>query len=83
MTQRSHRPLPESWRIFPPLALGRRNMASRFLRMSAWPVNIRELQNVIVGRPEEIAETIVFLASDRASFITGASYLVDGGKAAQ
>jgi NAD(P)-dependent dehydrogenase (short-subunit alcohol dehydrogenase family) len=36
-----------------------------------------------VGRPEEIAEAIVFLASDRASFITGASYLVDGGKAAQ
>src|SRR6266852_4486824 len=36
-----------------------------------------------VGRPEEIAHTIVFLASDKASFITGASYLVDGGKAAQ
>ena len=36
-----------------------------------------------VGRPEEIADTIVFLASDKASFITGASYLVDGGKTAQ
>ena len=36
-----------------------------------------------VGRPEEIAQTIVFLASDKASFITGASYLVDGGKTAQ
>ena len=36
-----------------------------------------------VGRPEEIAEAIVFLASDKASFITGASYLVDGGKTAQ
>jgi NAD(P)-dependent dehydrogenase (short-subunit alcohol dehydrogenase family) len=36
-----------------------------------------------VGRPEEIAQTIVFLASDRASFITGASYLVDGGKTAR
>jgi len=36
-----------------------------------------------VGRPEEIAETIVFLASDKASFVTGASYLVDGGKTAQ
>jgi NAD(P)-dependent dehydrogenase (short-subunit alcohol dehydrogenase family) len=36
-----------------------------------------------VGRPEEIAQTIMFLASDRASFITGASYLVDGGKTAQ
>src|SRR2546422_11024962 len=36
-----------------------------------------------VGRPEEIAQTIVFLSSDKASFITGASYLVDGGKTAQ
>src|ERR1700758_3076257 len=36
-----------------------------------------------VGRPEEIAQTITFLASDKASFITGASYLVDGGKTAQ
>jgi NAD(P)-dependent dehydrogenase (short-subunit alcohol dehydrogenase family) len=32
-----------------------------------------------VGRPEEIAQTIVFMSSDNASYITGASYLVDGG----
>jgi NAD(P)-dependent dehydrogenase (short-subunit alcohol dehydrogenase family) len=31
------------------------------------------------AQPEEIAETIVFLASDRASFITGAIVPVDGG----
>ena len=36
-----------------------------------------------LGRPEEVAQTIVFLASDKASFITGASYAVDGGKSAQ
>jgi NAD(P)-dependent dehydrogenase (short-subunit alcohol dehydrogenase family) len=36
-----------------------------------------------VGRPEEIAQAIVFISSDKASFITGASYLVDGGKTAQ
>ena len=35
------------------------------------------------GRPEEIAQAIVFISSDKASFITGASYLVDGGKSAQ
>jgi NAD(P)-dependent dehydrogenase (short-subunit alcohol dehydrogenase family) len=29
--------------------------------------------------PEEIAEAIVFLASDRASFIQGAILPVDGG----
>lgn len=32
-----------------------------------------------VGRPEEIAEMILFLASPRASFCTGGAYLVDGG----
>jgi NAD(P)-dependent dehydrogenase (short-subunit alcohol dehydrogenase family) len=35
-----------------------------------------------VGKPEEIAEAIVFLSSDRASFITGATIAVDGGKTA-
>src|SRR5882672_11205933 len=34
------------------------------------------------GLPEEIAQTIVFVASDKASFITGASIAVDGGKLA-
>jgi NAD(P)-dependent dehydrogenase (short-subunit alcohol dehydrogenase family) len=36
-----------------------------------------------IGRPEEIAQAIMFLASDNASFITGASYAVDGGKTAR
>lgn len=31
------------------------------------------------GKPEEIAEVAAFLASDKASFITGAEYNVDGG----
>jgi len=35
-----------------------------------------------VGHPEEIADTIVFLSSDQASFITGATFAVDGGKTA-
>ena len=35
-----------------------------------------------VGLPEEIAQVIVFLASDKASFMTGASVAVDGGKLA-
>lgn len=35
-----------------------------------------------VGRPEELANAIVFLASDEASYITGAALPVDGGRSA-
>jgi len=34
------------------------------------------------GEPADIANTIVFLASDAASFVTGQIYSVDGGKSA-
>ncbi len=32
------------------------------------------------GRPEEVADLICFLASDRAGFITGINVLIDGGQ---
>jgi NAD(P)-dependent dehydrogenase (short-subunit alcohol dehydrogenase family) len=34
-----------------------------------------------VGTADEIAELIFFLASERASWITGATYSIDGGRA--
>jgi NAD(P)-dependent dehydrogenase (short-subunit alcohol dehydrogenase family) len=36
-----------------------------------------------LGAESEVAEMVAFLLSDRAAFITGGSYLVDGGYAAQ
>jgi NAD(P)-dependent dehydrogenase (short-subunit alcohol dehydrogenase family) len=32
-----------------------------------------------MGKPEEIAEMVVWLCSDRASYVSGAAYNVDGG----
>jgi NAD(P)-dependent dehydrogenase (short-subunit alcohol dehydrogenase family) len=33
-----------------------------------------------LGRPEEVAEMAVFLASEQASFITGQTIVIDGGR---
>jgi NAD(P)-dependent dehydrogenase (short-subunit alcohol dehydrogenase family) len=36
-----------------------------------------------MGTIEDIAELVAFLASDRALFITGSDYVIDGGLMAQ
>jgi 3alpha(or 20beta)-hydroxysteroid dehydrogenase len=35
-----------------------------------------------IGRPEEVAEVVVFLGSDKSSYCTGAEFVVDGGATA-
>ncbi|MFO1084932.1 MAG: SDR family oxidoreductase [Reyranellaceae bacterium] len=48
-------------------------MAERYERlMTKVPMNR-------LGVPEEIAEAVVWMCSDRASFMTGASHVIDGG----
>jgi len=36
-----------------------------------------------MGEPEDIANCVLFLASDEAKYITGAEFVVDGGFTAQ
>ena len=35
-----------------------------------------------IGHPDEVARAILFIASDKASFVTGHIFSVDGGKSA-
>jgi NAD(P)-dependent dehydrogenase (short-subunit alcohol dehydrogenase family) len=51
------------------------------------PASARELYTRAVplgryGRPEEVAELVLFLASERSSFINGAALAIDGGSTA-
>jgi len=44
---------------------------------------LEQIQRTDVGKPEDIAAAIAFLASDDAKFVEGASLRVDGGRLAQ
>jgi 3alpha(or 20beta)-hydroxysteroid dehydrogenase len=59
------------------------------LLLAAPPERLKEYELAVapqpiarLGRPDEIAGAVVFFASDDASFCTGASLLVDGGRLA-
>jgi hypothetical protein len=43
----------------------------------AWLTNLHALKRV--GKPEEVARSVLYLASDDAAFVSGTAHLVDGG----
>lgn len=50
--------------------------AEMFKKLSEWHPMGR------MGKPEEVAALILYLASDEAGFVTGAAYPIDGGRSA-
>jgi len=55
--------LTNTWK---PIPCWKKNCCLKFL-WAAW------------GRPEEVAELAVYLASDAAAYITGNTHFIDGG----
>lgn len=59
--------------------LGTASMASTGDLEEARRVRAREIPLGRLGRPEDVAELAVYLASDESSWVTGAAWPIDGG----
>ena len=62
-------------------------MMRRYLDVADDPADLLRMMTAThlvrrAGRPEDIAKLVCFLASDDASFVNGAAYLIDGGSLA-
>jgi NAD(P)-dependent dehydrogenase (short-subunit alcohol dehydrogenase family) len=64
------------------------SMQAREFERTSDPHKTREAYNKIypmgrIGKPDEVAQLVLFLASERSSFINGTPFLIDGGLFAQ
>jgi len=64
------------------------DLSDNYLEAQADPAAAREALNGLhpvgrVGRPSDVGDLAVFLASDRSSFMTGETLVLDGGRTAK
>jgi NAD(P)-dependent dehydrogenase (short-subunit alcohol dehydrogenase family) len=70
------------WCIQPPLSSHPPDIQEKLLKLRIrFAMGIRKdlLVTKRIGKPEDVADVVVFLASEAARWITGASIPVDGG----
>ena len=53
---------------------------AKVMALSGWREGLEKIDRTDVGRPEDLAEVIAFLASDDAAFVQGAAVIADGGR---
>jgi NAD(P)-dependent dehydrogenase (short-subunit alcohol dehydrogenase family) len=58
-------------------AMGDRAMGGRGTELEQFVLSLKPMRRR--GTPEEVAEAVIWLCSDAASFVTGHSLIVDGG----
>ena len=55
------------------------DMVENWKKTKKWPILSTASALGRIGQPEEVANAVLFLASDEASFITGETLIIDGG----